>query len=297
MCLRPLPGAHRPHEDLPQLREQRHVARQEEPQLCGEGEHPVPNLTARADAGKKPATLALELAAIGAAHKAAGHASPAAAESGRAVLAGIRRTVGVAQRRVTPLLPGDLRAVSVTLPRNLLGARDRALLLLGFAGAFRRSELSALEVEDLRFGDDGLQVLLRRSKTDQEGRGETKGIPFGSHAATCPVRALKAWLEAAKLEHGPLFREVTRHGRVATSPLTGRSIARVIKRCAAVAGLDARDFSGHSLRAGLATAAAKAGKSTHAIMRQTGHKSADMLSRYIREAQLFDDNAADGIGL
>jgi integrase len=257
-------------------------------------------LTARADAGRKPATLALDLAAIGAAHKTAGCSSPAAAESVRQVLAGIRRTLGVAQRQVAPLLPGDLRAVSAALPVGLLGLRDRALLLLGFAGAFRRSELAQLEVRDLTFTADGLEVVLRRSKTDQEGRGETKGIPHGSDPATCPVRSVKAWLEAAQLEDenaGPVFREVTRHGRLGAVPLAGRSIARIVKRNASAAGLDAARYSGHSLRAGLATAAAKAGKSTHAIMRQTGHKSADMVARYVRDAKLFDDNAAAGIGL
>jgi len=254
-------------------------------------------LTARADAGRKPATIALDLAAIGAAHKSAGLPSPSLTESVRQVLAGIRRTMGVAQRRVAPLLPHELRAVSAAMPDGLLGVRDRALLLVGFAGAFRRSELAALEVRDLTFTEDGLEVLLRRSKTDQEGAGETKGLPCGSDLATCPVRSLKAWLEVAQLVDGPVFREVTRHGRLGTASLAGRSIARIVKRNASAAGLDAARYSGHSLRAGLATAAAKAGKSTLAIMRQTGHKSADMVARYVRDASLFDDNAAAGIGL
>ena len=254
-------------------------------------------LAARAEQGRKPATIALDLAAIGAAHKAAGHPSPSLPESVRQVLAGIRRTLGVAQRRVAPLLPSELRAISTDLPEGLLGLRDRALLLVGFAGAFRRSELAQLEVRDLTFTEDGLEVLLRRSKTDQEGAGETKGLPCGSDPATCPVRSLKAWLEVAQLQEGPVFREVTRHGRLGTTSLAGRSIARIVKRNASAAGLDPARYSGHSLRAGLATAAAKAGKSTLAIMRQTGHKSADMVARYVRDASLFDDNAAAGIGL
>jgi integrase len=254
-------------------------------------------LSARANEGRKPATVALDLAAISQAHKVAGHTSSRGAACVREVFAGIRRTLGAAQRRVAPLLPGDLRAVSSALPAGLLGLRDRALLLLGFAGAFRRSELAALEVSDLAFTADGLEALIRRSKTDQEGAGRKIGIPFGSDPSTCPVRVVKAWLEAAKLEAGPVFREVTRHGHVEGAPLTGRSIARIVKRSAEAAGLDPARFSGHSLRAGLATAAAKAGKSTHAIMRQTGHRSANMVARYVREASLFEDNAASGIGL
>lgn len=195
------------------------------------------------------------------------------------------------------MLPSQLRAASGALPASLLGKRDRALLLLGFAGAFRRSELAGLEVRDLAFAEDGLEVTLRRSKTDQEGKGSKKGIPYGSDPKTCPVRAVRAWLEASGIAEGPVFREVTRHGHVEAAPLSGRSIARVVKRSAEAAGLDPAGFSGHSLRAGLATAAAKAGKSTHAIMRQTGHKSADMVARYVREASLFEDNAAAGIGL
>jgi integrase len=254
-------------------------------------------LADRAEGGHKPATVALDLAAVNAAHKAAGHQSFRESAPVQAVMAGIRRTHGTAQRRAAPMLPGDLRAVSGTLPAGLLGVRDRALLLLGFAGAFRRSELAGLEVGDLAFTAEGLEVALRHSKTDQEGKGERKGIPYGSDPATCPVRALRAWLDAAHLEAGPLFREVTRHGQVKAAPLAGGSIARIVKRSAQAAGLDSAKFSGHSLRAGLATAAAKAGKTTHAIMRQTGHRSANMVARYIREASLFEDNAASGIGL
>lgn len=254
-------------------------------------------LTARADAGKKPATIGLDVAAVNAAHRLAGHQPPGDAPAVKAVLAGIRRTLGTAQRRAAPMVPGTLRAVSKALPASLLGKRDRALLLLGFAGAFRRSELTGLEIRDLVFTEDGLEVNLRRSKTDQEAKGSKKGIPYGSDPKTCPVRAVRAWLESSGIAEGPVFREVTRHGHVEAAPLSGRSIARVVKRSAEAAGLDSVGFSGHSLRAGLATAAAKAGKSTHAIMRQTGHKSAEMVARYVREASLFEDNAAAGIGL
>lgn len=254
-------------------------------------------LADRAQLGRKPATLARELAAISQAHKTAGHESPRGAARVREVFAGIRRTHGTAQRRVAPLLPGDLRALVRALPEGLLGARDRALLLVGFAGALRRSELAALVVEDLVFNSDGLELTLRRSKTDQEGAGEKRGLPYGSDKLTCPVRALKDWLAAAKLEAGPVFRAIDRHDRLAAKPVSGRSIARIVKRSCSAAGLEAKSYSGHSMRAGLVTAAAKAGKSTHAIMRQTGHRSVAMVARYVREAQLFDDNAASGIGL
>lgn len=250
-------------------------------------------LTSRTGEGRKPATLEQDLAAIRAAHRLAGFASPREAAVVREVRAGIRRRLGVAQTRKAPLLVEQVKALAEALPASLSGVRDRALLLLGFAGAFRRSELVALTVEDLEWTEEGLKVRLRRSKTDPEGEGRTVGIPRGSDA--CPLTALKAWLDAARIREGPLFREVTRHGRVGESALTDRTVARVIKRAAAAAGLEADAFAGHSLRAGLATSAAKAGKSERAIMRQTGHRSPLMVRRYIREAELFEDNAAEGL--
>lgn len=250
-------------------------------------------LTARADAGRKPATIALDLAAISESHRAAGVESPRKAAEVRAVLQGIRRTKGVAQRQVAPLLAGDVRALVRSLPSGLLGARDRALLLVGWAGAFRRSELVGLEVGDLRFVDEGLEVHLRRSKTDQEGAGRVVAIPRGSGDA-CPVRALRAWLDAAGVGEGLVFREVTRHGRVGAS-LSDRSVARIVKRACVAAGLEPERYSGHSLRAGLATAAAKAGKGTRAIMKQTGHRSEAMVRKYVRDADLWTDNAAAGL--
>jgi integrase len=182
-------------------------------------------LTARAGQGRRPATLEQDLAAIAGAHRAAGLPSPRDAEAVRMVRAGIRRERGTAPRQVAPLLAGHVRALVGALPRTLLGMRDRALLLVGFAGAFRRSELAALRVEDLDWTDEGLKVRLRRSKTDQEGEGRTVEIPRGARAALCPVRALEAWLTAAGVTAGAVFREVTRHGAVggvgAQRPLRG----------------------------------------------------------------------------
>jgi integrase len=182
-------------------------------------------------------------------------------------------------------------------PDNLRGIRDRALLLVGFAGAFRRSELVALDVADVALTPEGLLLTLRRSKTDQEGAGRQVAIPFGSRAETCPVRALRAWLDATAITEGPVFRWV--HGRrsVSSMRLTGQSIALVVKKYAAAAGLNVADFSGHSLRAGFVTSAARAGEPERRIMRQTGHKSIEMVLRYVRQANAFTDNAALSLGL
>jgi integrase len=161
----------------------------------------------------------------------------------KAVLAGIRRTVGVAPRQKRPALASDVRAMAGALPETLQGTRDRALLLLGFSGAFRRSELVALDVEDLSFGEDGLTVILRRSKTDQEAEGRKVGIPFGSTPASCPVRAVRAWIQAARLERGPVFRPVT-GAYVPEARLSDKAVARLVKRAAAAVGLDPAGFSG-----------------------------------------------------
>ena len=244
--------------------------------------------TARAEAGIKPGSIDLDLAAIAAAHSAAGHPSPRASAEVQAVRAGIRRTHGTAQRQAAPLLPDDLRSIVAALPDTLAGARDRALLLLGFATGSRRSELAALQVADLAFVGKGLEVTIRRSKTDQEGKGQVKPVPFGRFPATCPVRAVKAWIEAAGLESGPLFRSINRHGQLGSEALTGHSIGRIVKRAARAAGIDAEAVSGHSLRAGLVTAAVLAGRSDREIMAQTGHRSVEMLTRYTRKARAWE---------
>ena len=255
-------------------------------------------LAVRAEAGVVPATIQRSLAAIAKAHRVAGHPSPRDAESVRAVLRGIGRTHGVAQTGVDPVCVDELRAMVAALDVDTLaGLRDRALLLLGFAGAFRRSELVALEVADLAFCGDGLTVTLRRSKVDQEGEGEAVGLPYGAHAATCPVRTVRGWLDAAGIGDGPLFRSVDRHGNVGSQAMAGRSVALIVKRAAEGAGLDPAGFSGHSLRAGLATSAAQAGKSERTIMRQGRWRSVTTARRYIRDADLYRDNAAAGIGL
>ena len=153
----------------------------------------------------------------------------------------------------------------------------------------------ALEVTDIQDTDSGMVITIQRSKTDQEGQGRELGVPFGSDPATCPVRGLRAWLEASGITSGAVFRSV--RGRNVGARLSGRDVARIVQRSAKRAGVDAEKLSGHSLRSGLATAAARAGKSANAIAAQTGHKSHAMVARYVRRAGLFDDNAAAGVGL
>jgi len=253
-------------------------------------------LSAHADK-LKISTLTRHLATISQAHKTAGLESPTASPQVRAVFQGIKRAHGTAVDAKRPVLVPDLRRMMDALPGTTIGVRDRALLLLGFAGAFRRSELVAVDVDDIEQTDDGLTVTVRHSKTDQEQAGRKIGIPYGSDPATCPVRAVKAWLEISGITTGALFRSVTRHGRVNDKRLSDRAVAEVVKRTAKAADLDPAQLAGHSLRAGLATSAAKAGKSERSIMAQTGHRSIAVARRYIRDGELFTDNAAAGIGL
>lgn len=210
-------------------------------------------------------------------------------------LKGVRRTKGTRQARKAPLLVADLRAMVTALPDNLLGARDRAILLLGFSGAFRRSELVALQAEDLTLTHEGYIVLLRRSKTDQESSGLEKAVPHGSNPATCPVMAIKTWLELSGIKEGPLFRSINRHSQLGGS-LSAHAVASIVKRNPTLEGRSA-NFSGHSLRSGLCTSAAAARVPEHIIMAQSGHKSRDMVQRYIRGGLQFKDNAAGSVGL
>ncbi len=245
----------------------------------------------------KTSTLTRRLSAIAQAHQVAGHPSPTKDPNVRAVAAGIRRVKGTVQQGKAPTVTAEVRAMVEALPGTLMGQRDRALLLLGFAGAFRRSELVALDVADVQEKPEGLAVTIRRSKTDQEGAGRTVGIPYGSHYESCPVRALRAWLAAAGIAHGPLFQAIDRHGHLLPGRLSAQGVARAVKRAAVAAGLDPTQYAGHSLRAGLATAAAEAGVSERAIMAQTGHKSLPMVRKYIRGGSLWRENAAAEVGL
>jgi integrase len=154
-----------------------------------------------------------------------------------------------------------------------------------------------LNVEDCTFGKDGLTITLRRSKTDQDGKGRKIGIPYGGNPQTCPIRVLQDWMEEAGITSGPLFRSLNRHGQAQSGRLSGIDVARVVKKLAARAGLDAVTYAGHSLRAGHATTAAIGGASERSIMSQTGHRSVQMVRRYIRDGSLFRENSAGKLGL
>jgi integrase len=245
----------------------------------------------------KVGSIQRRLNAIAEAHKAVGVDSPTHHAMVTNTMKGIRRTLGTAPSQKAPTLTDDIRAMVDATDAGGIGARDRALVLLGFAGAFRRSELVALDVEDCAFGKDGLTVTLRRSKTDQDGAGRKIGIPYGSNPETCPVRTVQTWIEQSGIDAGPLFRSINRHGQVQPGRLSGIDVARVVKKLAERAGLDAAKYAGHSLRAGHATSAAIAGASERSIMNQTGHRSVKMVRRYIRDGSLFRENSAGKLGL
>jgi integrase len=245
----------------------------------------------------KPATLTRRVSAISQAHQIAGMDSPTRAAKVRLVMAGIRRSKGTAQEAKTPVLVADLKRMVARLPDCLLGVRDRALLLIGFCGAFRRSELVGLNVGDCAFTREGLVLTIRRSKTDQESEGRQIGVPYGAHLASCPIRSLQEWIEKSGITEGPLFRPINRHGKMASARLSGAAVGEIVKKCVAALGLNASDFAGHSLRSGLATSAAAAGASERSIMAQTGHRSEKMVRRYIRAGSLFKENAVAVVGL
>ena len=235
------------------------------------------------------ATLQHRLIAIHQAHTEKGFDSPVKDRLVKRTMQGIRRTFGVAQRRVRALIKDDLLELLVMVNRQkpLKAARDKAVMLIGFAGAFRRSELVALTMADITPHAHGVELLIRRSKTDQEGEGRTVFIPLAKSEERCPVKALQRWLELAGIGAGPLFRPVNRHDTVTSDlALTPQSVALIVKSAVAGSkGLDAAKLvSGHSLRAGFVTEAATIGLQTSAIMGQTGHKSMEMVMRYVRPA-------------
>jgi len=246
--------------------------------------------------GRKVSTIGRACHAIAAAHHAARLDSPCSSRIVREVLRGIRRSHGSAATAKRPISPAELRAMLTRVegpPTRAL--RDRAILLVDYAGAFRRSELAALNIADVEFCTEGLRIHLGRSKTDQEGMGRKVAVAYSSGAENCPVRALQAWLTAYGVDRGPLFVDVTSADWIRHVRISDRMIARLIKRLAARVGIDPARVSGHSMRSGFVTAAARLKHADHAIMRQTGHKKIDTLLRYIREANLFVDNASVGV--
>ncbi len=238
-------------------------------------------------------TLIRRVSSLSKAHRLYQHPNPTDSELIRATLRGIRNTHGSHQRQVAPAIKEDVLAMVNGLT-GTKGVRDKALLLVGFAGAFRRSELVALAVSDVETVKQGLVVHLRRSKTDQAGEGRKVAIPY-ARGKVCPVLALQEWLTVSGVTDGPLFRGVNKGGAVSEAALSAQSVALIVKERAAAVGLDATQYSGHSLRAGLVTSAAQAGVSSWKIRQQTGHRSDEMLMRYIRDANIFVDNAAGGV--
>jgi integrase len=243
-----------------------------------------------AHGGLKASTLGRRIAAIAHFHSQHGHKPPPTAdETVRVVMKGIRRTIGTAREKKTPATHDILGKMLDACPDTLIGKRDRALLALGFAGAFRRAELVALQVGDLVEVADGLRVVIRHSKTDQEGQGAEIAIPRGYRLR--PVEAVQTWLAAAEISTGPVFRSVARGGRVGTKALSPYAASLVIKQRIAAVGLDPATYSGHSLRGGFLTSAAEAGASLFKLTEVSRHKSLDTLRGYIRRVDLFKEHA------
>lgn len=246
-----------------------------------------------ADAGKRVPTISRSLAAIRFFHRGAGMDNPTDNAGVAAIVKGIRRTVGVAPRQKAPATADVIHAILAHVPRNTLqGKRDRALLLIGFAGAFRRSELVGIKVEDLTFNDKGVDVFLGRSKTDQEGKGQSVAIFNGK--ALCAADRLREWLDAAGISEGPIFRRVGRGDRVTGEGLTPQSVALIVKRYADAAGFDVAKLSGHSLRAGFITSAADNRASISRIMEVSRHRDPRSVETYVRRADRYSDHAGDG---
>lgn len=245
-------------------------------------------------------TIRRKVAAISTAHQLAGQESPTRHASLRLCLRGIARKQAAengSREPVAPLLLEDLVAMIRTAPDTLAGNRDRALLLLGFAGGFRRSELVSLDVEDLHWTKEGVLVRLRRSKTDKTGEAAEKVIPYAQVKVRCPVLHLQDWLEAADIRFGAIFRRMRKGDKLQETRLTAQSVALIIKQYAAAIGLDASKMAGHSLRSGFVTVALINGASYPEIQRQTGHRSLATVTRYNRDRVQFRHNAVHRLGL
>jgi len=246
----------------------------------------------RADAGLRASTLQRNLAAIAKAHELAGFPSPTRDPLVKATMSGVRRVLGTRAKGRKPLLIEDLLKVVVGIPTHTRGLRDRAVLLVGFAGAFRRSEVAALKVKNVTFTERGALVLIEKSKTDQESAGRHVAIPFAKkHVEMCPVKAVQAWIERLKPPDGntPLFTHV-KDNHALYDGLTPQTVKDIVKRYAKRAGYDVTEFAGHSLRAGYVTSAYEHGARDADIQGVTGHTDIRMVHRYIRTPDLFARN-------
>ncbi|WP_066066180.1 site-specific integrase [Neobacillus soli] len=245
----------------------------------------------------KASSIKRKMTAISQRHETAGQPSPTKSALVRGVWDGIQRKIGIKEEGKDALWLDELRQIIQAIPQNhLIGVRNRALLIICWAGALRRSELTGLTTKDISKTRDGIILHLNKSKTDQKGEGQEVALPYGSNPLTCPVRSLEDWLSVSGITEGKLFRRIDRHGNI-LGGLTPQSVRLIVKKCCEKAGLNPEKYGAHSLRSGFCSTAAKAGKAEHQIMKQTRHKRTDSLQRYIKKANLFDDNAAGGIGL
>jgi site-specific recombinase XerD len=243
--------------------------------------------------GMKPSTLGRRLAAIKYRHKSAGEDSPTDEAAVKAVLQGARRSIGVAPRKLAAATSEKTIGMATLVRPGLAGLRDRAILLLAFSLAARRSELVALDVEDIEECPEGLRIRIKRSKTDQEGQGAVVAVCRGSIA--CPVTALRDYLDAAGITSGPVFRRIRRGNHITEHRLTAQTICRLVKDHAAKLGLDPKQYGAHSMRAGFLTSAAVKGANLFKMMDVSRHKSVDTLRGYVRSADAFRDHAGSGL--
>ena len=256
-------------------------------------------LTNLSKLGAKVSTLRRRLVSISVVHKLKGHyldtKHPIIIEN----LLGIKRIKGSFQKGKKPLLINHLKEIINVIDNKKIEeikkSRDRSIILIGFSGGFRRNEIVSLNYEDLDFVPEGLKITLRRSKTDQFGEGFLKGLPYFDNQKYCPVISVQNWLNLSKINSGPLFRRFTKGSKLSEKRLTDQSVALILKEYLSLAGIDNKNFSGHSLRSGFATSAAVSGAEERSIMAMTGHKSTEMVRRYIKDANLFKNNALNKI--
>ncbi len=247
----------------------------------------------------KLSTIKRRLVSIGVIHKIKGHyldtKHPIIIEN----LMGIKRRKGIVQKGKKPLLINDLKMLVDVINQqkieDIKKLRDKSIVLIGFSGGFRRNEIVALDIDDLEFVFEGLKVTVKKSKTDQFGEGLIKGIPYFENKLYCPVTTIKRWLNISKINKGPLFRRFSKGSKLSEHRLTDQTVALIIKEYLNIAGINSSNYSGHSLRSGFATSAAEAGAEERSIMAMTGHKSSEMVRRYIKEANLFKNNALNKI--
>ena len=247
----------------------------------------------------KMSTLKRRLVSIGVIHKLKGHYLDTKHPSIIENIMGIKRRKGSFQKGKKPILISNLKTIINIIDQQdkeeIKKFRDRSLILIGFSGGFRRNELVSLDYDDLDFVPEGLKINIKRSKTDQFGEGFTKALPYFDNSQYCPVVSLKNWIELSKITSGPVFRRFVKGSKLSENRLTDQTVALLIKEYLNLAGIDSKNYSGHSLRSGFATSAAESGAEERSIMAMTGHKSTEMVRRYIKEANLFKNNALSKI--